>query len=211
MQSPFIGIDLTSSPEKASACIGLDKDLKLVFAGFLSADSDIVALVSSHSPDVVAIDAPLTLPRGFCCLEEDCLCHSQYLKKGRQCERDLAKLAIPCYFTGKKSIIKKMVYRGIGIRENLERRGYQVIEVYPYASKVCLWGKPIPSKLKPAGLDFLRSHLVSLIPSLNPYIADFNHDLCDAAIAAYTACLYHRDRTEQIGDIEEGVVYIPSR
>jgi len=209
MQSPFIGIDLTSSSQKPSACVGLGEDLNLVFAGFLVADSDIVASVSSHVFCIVAIDAPLTLPQGFCCLGKNCGCQAKSPKKGRKCERDLAKLGISSYFTSKKSIIKEMVYRGIRIRKDLEERGNKVVEVYPYASKVCLWGKPIPSKLKPAGLDFLRSHLVTLMPSLTPYVADFNHDLCDAAIAAHTAYLCNLGKTLEFGDPTEGTICIP--
>jgi len=209
-ESKFVGIDLTSSPRKPSACIGLDKGANLVFTSFLSTNSDIVALVSSQSSScLVAIDAPLTLPLGLCCLEESCSCQPVSPRKGRECEVDLARLGIPSYFTTKRSIIKPMVYRGIKIREALERRGYLVMEVYPYASKVGLWGKPIPPKTRPDGLAFLRGHLASLIPSLSPYIADFNHDLCDAAIAAYTAFLHHSGGTRQVGNPEEGAIYIP--
>jgi predicted nuclease with RNAse H fold len=102
-----------------------------------------------------------------------------------------------------------MVYRGIELRKRLEGRGYQVIEVYPYASKVRLWGKPVPSKLRSGGLALSRTRLANLLPTLAPYTADFNHDLCDAALAAYTAYLYHQNATEQIGSLEEGAIYIP--
>ena len=209
-QSDFIAIDLTSSPKKSSACIGLDKELNLVFTGFLKTDADIVALVSSQpSHCLVAIDAPLTLPKGLCCLEESCGCQTEASRKGRECERELARLSIPCYFTTKKSIIKPIAYRGIGIKKELEGRGYQVIEVYPYASKVRLWGQPIPKKSTAEGMAFLKDHIYSLLPCLSPYIARFNHDLCDAAIVAYTAHLYHLGKTERIGDTEEGTIYIP--
>ena len=207
-QSDFIGIDLTSSPEKASACIGLDQNLNLAFAGFLHSDTDLVALVINQAPGVTAIDAPLTLPKGLCCLEESCPCRPVQ-GNGRECERQLAKLGIPCYFTTKRSIIKRMVYRGIELRKRLEGRGYQVIEVYPYASKVRLWGKPVPSKLRSGGLALSRTRLANLLPTLAPYTANFNHDLCDAALAAYTAYLYHQNATEQIGSLEEGAIYIP--
>jgi len=208
-QSDFIGIDLTSSAKKSSACIGLDKNLSLAFIGFLSSDSDIVALVSNQSSCVTAIDAPLTLPQGLCCLEESCSCQPIWSGKGRECERELARQGMPCYFTTKKSIIKIMVYRAIKLTKELEDRGYDVIEVYPYASKVRLWGRDFPPKLKPDGLAFLQTHLASLMPCLAPYIVYFNHDLCDAAIAAYTAYLHYLDKTEQIGNLEEGSIYIP--
>ena len=213
-QSDFIGIDLTSSAKKPSACVGLDKHLRLAFFGFLSTDNDLVALVSSQPSCLAAIDAPLTLPKGLCCLEESrldslsCSCQPGQ-ERGRECERELAKQGIPCYFTTKRSIIKNMVYRGIKLRKELEDRGYQVIEVYPYASKVRLWGKPIPPKSKPGGLAFLQAKLTSLVPCLASYVADLSHDLCDAAIAAYTAYLHYGNKTEQMGNPEDGLIYIP--
>jgi hypothetical protein len=184
--------------------------LNLAFAGFLRSDADLVALVISQAPGITAIDAPLTLPKGLCCLEESCPCRPVE-GKGRECERQLARLGIPCYFTTKGSIIKRMVYRGIELRRRLERRGYQVIEVYPYASKVRLWGKPVPSKLNSGGLALSRAKLADLMPSLAPSVADFDHHLCDAALAAYTAYLHHRNATEQIGSLGEGAIYIPKR
>jgi len=207
-KSDFIGIDLTSSPKKPSACVGLDKHLSLAFFGFLSTDNDLVALVSSQPSCLAAIDAPLTLPKGLCCLEESCSCQPGR-ERGRECERELAKQGIPCYFTTKRSIIKNMVNRGIRLRKELEDRGYQVIEVYPYASKVRLWGKPIPAKSKPEGLAFLQAKLTSLVPCLASYVADLSHDLCDAAIAAYTAYLHYWKETEQIGNPADGAIYIP--
>ena len=110
---------------------------------------------------MIAIDAPLSLPKGLCCLEDICSCQPISEVKGRNCERELAKLGIPCYFTTKKSIIKAMVYRGIRLKTELEAMGYKVIEVYPYASKLRLFGKPIPSKLNPDGLTFLKQRISS--------------------------------------------------
>jgi predicted nuclease with RNAse H fold len=204
----FIGLDLTSSPKRPSACIGLDRHLDLAFTGYLGTNADLAGFFMSQSPCIIAIDAPLTLPKGLCCLEESCGCRPG--QGGvRECERRLASLGIPCYFTTKKSIIKGMAYRAIELKGELENRGCEVVEVYPYASKVRLWGTPIPLKSGPEGLAFLRNHLADLIPSLSPYILDFSHHLCDAAIAAYTAYLYHHNEAEQIGNPTEGTIVIP--
>jgi predicted nuclease with RNAse H fold len=64
----FFGIDLTSTEAKPSACLGLDTKLQLVYFGFLAKNSAIVALSNFYSPQVIAIDAPLSLPSGLCCL-----------------------------------------------------------------------------------------------------------------------------------------------
>ncbi len=205
-----MGIDLTSKETRPSACLGLDADLHLLYAGFLHHDSDILQLVPRYQFDLVAIDAPLSLPKGLCCLELDCPCQPDAKGNGRSCERQLARQDIPCYFTTKKSIIKDMGKRAIRLKAELESIGCQVIEVYPYASKVRLFGKNIPKKTTPAGLAFLKQHISQLLPNIAPYVARFNHDLCDAAIAAHTAFLYQQGKTEPCGEPEEGIIYLPS-
>ncbi len=102
-----------------------------------------------------------------------------------------------------------MVYRGIRLKTELEAMGYEVIEVYPYASKVRLFGKNIPKKTTPAGLAFLKQRICQLLPDITAYIDGVNHDMCDAAIAAYTAYLCSRGKTELCGEAEEGAIYLP--
>jgi len=203
------GIDLTSAETKPCACLGLDGEQRLIYLGFLNRNSDILEVASRYRFGLVAIDAPLSLPRGLCCLEESCSCRPEAEVKGRSSERALAKLGIPCYFTTKKSIIKAMVYRGIRLRTELESKGYEVIEVYPYASKVRLFGENIPKKTTPAGLTFLKRRINCLLSSLTPFIDGFNHDLCDAAITAYTAFLHSQSKTELCGEPGEGAIYLP--
>jgi len=205
----FLGIDLTSAEAKPSACLGLDRELHLIYSGFLYQDSDILKVVSRHGFKVVAIDAPLSLPKGLCCLEESCSCQPAAEGKGRSCERELAKQGIGLFRTTKKSIIKAMVYRGIRLKIELESMGYVVIEVYPYASKVRLFGRNIPKKTTSAGLAFLRQHISHLLPNIAPYVDRFNHDMCDAAIAVYTAYLYYEGKTELCGEPEEGAICLP--
>jgi predicted nuclease with RNAse H fold len=205
----FAGIDLTSSPKKASAYALLEADLRIRSLESLRTDAEIIAAAERDRPKLIALDAPLSLPQGLCCLNEDCLCHPASSGKGRLCERKLANLGISSYFTTKRSIIKKMTYRAIDLKKELTERGLQVIEVYPYASKVTTWGKPIPKKTSPEGLEFLKVHLTSIIPELARHKAKLDHDLCDAVIAAYTAYLHYQGKTEPVGDPAEGLIYIP--
>jgi len=209
IKAGFLGIDLTSAEAKPSACLGVDRQFKLIYAGFLQQDSDIVKVVSRHRFELVAIDAPLSLPEGLCCLEESCSCQPQAEGKGRSCERELAKEGIGLFRTTKKSIIKDMVYRGIRLKTELESIGYEVIEVYPYASKVRLFGRNIPKKTTPAGLTFLKQQISRLLPGISPYVDEFNHDMCDAAIAAYTAFLHSAGKTKLCGEVEEGTICLP--
>ncbi len=205
----FVGIDLTSSQKKPTACVALDEELHLAWCDFPLSDARIIAAIAHRQPRLVAIDAPLGLPKGLCCLEEGCPCQPRLSSKGRICERELSRRGIPCYYTTKKSIIKNMVYRAIGLKDEITARGYEVIEVYPYATKVRLFGRHIPKKITPEGLAFLKERLAALMPHLIPYLERFNHDLCDALLAAYTAYLYAKGEIEGLGDPEEGVIFIP--
>jgi hypothetical protein len=38
----------------------------------------------------------------------------------------------------------------------------------------------------------------------------FNHDLCDAAVAAYTALLHYQNEADALGNDAEGQIFIPS-
>jgi len=208
----FFGIDLTSTEAKPSACLGLDGESQLVYLGFLIENRDIVALLNFYSPQVIAIDAPLSLPLGLCCLEQSCPCKPKFPRKNRQCDQELRQQGIPCYPTSKKTFIKDLIYRGIELKTSIGcevKQAGQVIEVYPFASKVCLFGKTVPRKTTKQGMSFLRDKLGEILPGLKPYLDMFDHDLCDAAVAAYTALLYHQNRVEALGNSEEGLIFIP--
>ena len=208
----FFGIDLTSKQAKPSACLGLDGKLQLVYLGFSTENRDIVALLNFYSPRVIAIDAPLNLPLGLCCLEESCSCEPKFPRKNRQCDQELRRQGIPCYPTSKKTFVRSLIYRGIALKNSIGREAKQagqVIEVYPFASKVRLLGKAMPQKTTKQGMSFLRDKLGDILPGLKPYSDMFDHDLCDAAVAAYTALLHHQNRVEALGNSEEGLIFIP--
>jgi predicted nuclease with RNAse H fold len=209
----FFGIDLTSTEVKPSACLGLDSKSQLVYLGFIIDNRDIVTLLNFYSPQVIAIDAPLSLPSGLCCLEERCPCKPKFPRKNRQCDQELRQQGIPCYPTSKKTFIKDLIYRGIELKNSIGRdvkEAGQVIEVYPFASKVRLFGKTMPRKTTKQGTTFVRDKLRDILPGLEPYLDMFNHNLCDAAVAAYTALLHHQNRADALGDNAEGLVFIPS-
>ncbi len=208
----FLGIDLTSTEAEPSACLGLDGESQLVYLGFLTENRDIVALLDFYSPQVIAIDAPLSLPLGLCCLEQSCPCKPKFPRKNKQCDQELRQQGIPCYPTSKNTFIKDLIYRGIELKTSVGRevkQAGQVIEVYPFASKVRLLGKTIPQKTTEQRMSFLRDKLGDILPGPKPYLDTFDHDLCDAAVAACTALLYQQNRVEALGSSEEGLVSIP--
>jgi predicted nuclease with RNAse H fold len=122
----------------------------------------------------------------------------------------LSALGIGCYYTTKRSIIKGMVYRGISLKTKLEKQGHTVVEIYPYASRLRLFG-PLPRKTTVAGRRALQEGLQRLIPSVpSPQEDLLSHDALDALLAAYTDFLYNCGETDALGDPSEGLLHIPT-
>jgi len=206
---PYLGIDPASGPQRPSAFAVLDDQGSLHDLGLVREDDDILALARRWRPRYLAIDAPLSLPKGMCCLEESCPCAPASPDGLKAAERALLKEGIGLFRTTKRSIIKAMVYRAIRLRRALEERGYAVMEVYPYASKVRLFGRPIPKKTTKAGQQWLRQRLEGLVPGLREHRRSLSHDELDAIVAAYTAYLHGQGQVEAVGEREEGAIYVP--
>ena len=205
----FLGIDLTSSEAKPTACALLDSNGDLQYVGFQRSNEDILSLVDELKPAIVAIDAPLGLPKGMDCLEEGHACESEWPFKGRLGDRKIIDRGISIYVITKRTFIKPMVYRAIELARDLRERGHRVIEVYPYASKVCLFGKPIPRKSTTAGRRFLHESLRLLVGGMDGHDGSLDHDQYDAIVAAYTGYLNAAGMTEALGLEEEGQIVIP--
>ena len=205
----FLGIDPTSSDRKPSGCAMLDQEGRFLDLVYARSDGDILTLALEWSASTVAIDSPLGFPKGMCCLEEACTCCSVHDFKGRVCERELVRQGIPLYFTTKRCIIKRMVYRSRGLASEFSSMGCRVLEVYPYGSKVRLFGKPIPKKTTPGGIEFMMERVAQRIPGLGAYRGKIDHDGCDALIVAYTADLHSRGQTESVGLEEEVPIILP--
>ena len=206
----FLGIDLSASAKKPSAFAVLNGQGALSHLDRFSSFDELFQSLEVHNPSLIAIDAPLALPLGLDCLEESHPCAPILEQKGRTAEQELAKMHIGCFFTTKRSIIKGLIYRGLDLRRELVSLGYEVIEVYPYATKVILFGDKIPPKNTVRGLAFLKGRLSQLVGGLEPYMDGFNHDGCDALLAAHTACLHKDNRTDSLGDPREGHIVVPS-
>ena len=204
-----LGIDLTASPKKSSAYAVLNDRGEFCSMGSFRTFDELLEAMDGQKPSLIAIDAPLTLPLGLDCLEESCPCSAVMNPKGRLAEVALAHMGIGLFFTTKRSIIKSLVYRGMEFYRDLTGRGHQVIEIYPYATKVVLFGSKIPRKSSPEGIAFLRGKLSGLIPGLDPLIDNLNHDDCDALLAAYTGYCHLKDESDSLGNPEEGCMVIP--
>jgi len=65
-------------------------------------------------------------------------------------------------------------------------------------------------KETPKGMTSLKGHLINILPSSRPHPGMSDYNLCDAAIAAYTASLYRQDEVDAIANCGEALVSIPS-
>ena len=206
----YLGIDLSATPNRRSLYALLDEGPNLIGLDSFRTFDELYGFLEIHKPSVIAIDSPLNLPRGLDCLEEDHSCKSSLDQKGRVAELELARMHIGCFFTTKRSIIKPLIYRGMELNQELLKRGYNVIEVYPYATKVILFGDHIPPKNTARGLAFLRERLAEFVRGLEPYTGQFDHDGCDGILAAYTGYLHQSNRSDLLGVPEEGYIVVPN-
>ena len=205
-----LGVDLRASRKKPSSIAILDPQSHLSELGSFYEDRELIELVDDISPNLVAIGAPLNLPSGLCCLDQTCECHfAMPNRKGRLLELELAKMGISCFYTNKGSIIRELIYRGIFLSQILREAGHNVIEVYPHATKVLLFGDKVPPKNSAVSVSYMVGHLTHLVSGMDQHADDLDRNTCDAIINAYTGQLHAQSNTDMLGDPEEGILVLP--
>ena len=205
-----MGVDLRASIRRPSSVVALDSLPSVTLLNSFSSNNELLEIAGTVCPDLIAIGAPLNLPSGFCCLDQSCDCQFAVPdRKGRLLELELARMGISCFYTNKGSIIRDLIYRGIKLNALLKSAGYNVIEVYPHATKMVLFGDNVPSKNSAGGVDYMVAHLSQLISGLSDHPKTLDKNDCDAVINAYTGLLHGRAATDTLGDPEEGVVVLP--
>ena len=206
----LLGVDLRTSTKHPSAVAALDSPAEVVFLKSFHEDQELVEIAREYQPSLIAIGTPLGLPDGLCCLEPTCQCRfNAPQKKGRQSELELARMGISCFFTNKGSIIRKLIYRGIQLYRELSAQGHTVIEVYPHATKVILFGDRVPPKNSSKSLGFMKTQLPQLVTGLESYLDGLDRNNCDALINAYTALLHSNNGTDLLGTSQEGLLALP--
>jgi predicted nuclease with RNAse H fold len=128
-------------------------------------------------------------------------------RKGRLAEQQLSRVGIGYFASNKSHPSPGFIYRGIGLSNELRKLGYSVIEVYPSATKVILFGDKAPPKR--VALSFLKENLPPLIPGLMQSATTLDLGACHALLNAYTAVLHLRGETLSIGDAYEGLIIVP--
>ena len=113
-----VGIDLAGSEKRPTGLCILEGRLARV--SVVHTDEEIFQAVGEEAQSV-AIDAPLSLPYGRCCLREDhCRCVGQ--AHFRVCDLELRKMKIK-FFPITLGPMRKLTLRGMALKERLEGMG----------------------------------------------------------------------------------------
>jgi predicted nuclease with RNAse H fold len=191
----FFGVDLAGRVDEVTGVAALSEKSELIFVNEVKPDIAIRNYIDFHRPNLVAIDAPLSIPSGR---------YGTYAS--RKCDRDMTSIGIPAFAT---SMLAQLTFRALTIQKQLQPR-YPTIEVYPQATKVMLGISHKDKKVKEISREIVQTRLARYVKGMprTSKILLSDHEL-DAILAAYTAMLYNADRVKPIGDPQEGVIYIP--
>ena len=182
----IIGIDL-AGVEKNPTGWALWKN-KVVSACHIYDDQEISEHLTKLEPTIIAIDAPLSLP-----------------KKGtmRRADREMYRYGYPV-FPPRSPTMEKLALRAIKITQQVKREEFRIIEVHPASTRKAL---KIPTKNRKRIQDiFLRMGLKGDLETL----VLTSHEI-DAVTAALTGYLHLQEKTELIGDVEEGYIVVPTK
>lgn len=184
-----VGVDLAGSPRRPTGlCLlrGLRAETHIAFS-----DDDILHVVRQARPDLVPIDAPLSLPKGRRTI------HDRSGEHFRNCDRELLRRGIR-FFPITLGPMRMLTERGLALKKKLRAMGYHAVECYPGAAQD-VWGIPrqhrdrqgLLTGLRKLGLRGLRKTATS--------------DELDAATAALVGRWFLLDRAEMLGD-KDGIV-----
>lgn len=194
--SIVVGIDLAGSPLRNTGICAL-RGMTVTSIDTLHTDQEILDYIERIRPDLIAVDAPLTLPPGRKSLEE------RNAEHFRPSDRELMKRGIR-FFPITLGPMRMLTARGIGLKKKLVRRGYAVIEIYPGAAQDIFGiGR------KQHGLLKLFRGLKRL--GLKGLKREMNGDELDAATGALVGRMYLKEKAEVLGDVKTGAIVVPKQ
>lgn len=188
-----VGVDLAGVPTRPTGVCTLQGTRATTCV--LHCDDEILAYVKDAACDIVAIDAPLTLPPGRRSIEDNNGVHF------RACDEELRRRKIR-FFPITLGPMRSLTWRGMMVRECLESFGVRVIEIYPGGAQD-VWGIPRQQH----DLVGLRRGLSSMgISGL--YDGMTGHEL-DAVTGALVGRIFLQGRAEVYGDFTYGAIVMP--
>jgi predicted nuclease with RNAse H fold len=182
----LIGIDLAGKPENPTGIAFLKQ--KIVKTCLVYADNEILASIKTFEPSIVAIDAPLKLPR---------------MGILRKADREMIKMGYRV-FPPTLPAMKMLTIRAAKLSKLITEEGYKIIEVHPTSTRKALsippkdWGK-IQTILKSIGLEG------------DLYVRTLTPHEIDAITSALTAYLHIEGKTKVIGDEAGGFIIVPEK
>ena len=182
----IIGIDL-AGVEKNPTGWALWKN-KVVSTCHLYENQEILEHLTKFEPTVIAIDAPVSLP-----------------KKGamRKADKEMYRRGYPV-FPPRFPAMEKLTLRAMKIIQQIKRDELHIIEVHPTSTRKAL---KIPTK------DWEKIQNIFLHMGLKGDLETrvlTSHEI-DAITAALTGYLYLQGKTELIGDEQEGYIVVPTK
>jgi predicted nuclease with RNAse H fold len=196
-----VGIDLAASSARRTGWARLEGDR--VENVQLRTTEEIVARTLALRPDLVTIDAPLSLPLGRDCACDDCACRRFGIT--RLAERELRRRGIGVFWCLLPSM-QALTLRGMALAATFRAQGIPVLEVYPGAAQDLLG-----IARKRAGLDQLHAGLADFGVRGIPNLPAISHDELDAITAALVGVFYLAGQYEAVGSEAEGVIVLPTR
>jgi predicted nuclease with RNAse H fold len=193
----ILGLDLAGSPRRPTGFCVLRG--RRVTVGHLFGDEDIVATVDTVAPRLIAIDAPLGLPAGRCCLLNTCACAGT--THFRVSDYELRRLGIR-FFPITLGPMRQLTQRGMHLKAALEDRGLAVIETYPGAAQD-IWGIPRQRDVTGLRRGLSRFRLQGLQRSeASPHVLD-------AVTCALVGQLYLCGSASSLGSADEALMILP--
>lgn len=189
-----VGIDLAGSPKRPTGVCTLRGHLASKIAD-LSSDDDIIKYVNERKPELVAIDAPLSLPPGRRSIND------RNEKHLRACDEELRKRRIR-FFPITLGPMRMLTVRGIRLKRRIEKMGTKVIEIYPGGAQD-IWGIP----RKQGGLENLRKGLEQL--GVKGLSKGLTGDELDAVSAAVVGSLFLHGKADVYGNFRKGAIVMP--
>lgn len=191
-----VGLDLAGSPSRNTGACILTGPRRLR-ATVLHSDAEILEFVEAAGPELVVIDAPLSLPRGRRTIEDRSGPHL------RACDRELLRRKLP-FFPLTLGPMRMLTARGMQLAAELARRGLSVVEGYPGGAQDIL-GMP----RKNAGVARLQRALRSRGLGGDLERRALTHDELDAVTIAWVGWNFRRGHGTLIGDPSEGQMLMP--
>ncbi len=189
-QKTAVGLDLAGVETRPSGfCILRGQRIA---TSLLYTNQEILTKIKVVLPQIVAIDAPLSLPTGRKSIEQKTNIHL------RECDKELLRKGIR-FFPITLGPMRKLTLRGINLRGILESNNFRVIEVYPGGAQDILG---IPRKQR--GLLKLKKGLQNL--GLRGFSSNISEHELDAATCAFVGKLFLEGKSAIYGTTEQGIV-----